>query len=242
MTEFKFNIQVSKYNYKNKLEATAALSNKTAKLNNVGRMCFKREQLTINEFIEKATNGYAFSYLFDYNPNKKYLIQTNKKYGYKTFAYPEYKRGINKGYMKINFKRDEFFAGTQTIFVDIDETNYNSITEYVNTLPIKPTCCYTTFSNKLNKAGSTSIRFRMVYIFDRVLNKVEFKSIAQNLKDTIEISTKEPIYDVCWLAQSQYFNGGNDTADTYNSNVIYNADEWLENIEIWNDEENDHKN
>lgn len=238
MEEFKFNIQISKYNYTNKQEATAALANKTAKLNNVGRMCFKREQLTIEEFLNKATNGYAFSYLFNYNPDKKYLIQTNKKYGYKSLAYPEYKRGVNKGYMKINFKRDEFFAGTQTIFIDIDETNYNSITEYVNTLPIKPTACYTTFSNKVNKAGSTSIRFRMVYVFNRVLNKIEFKSIAQNLKDTIEIATNEPIYDVCWMAQSQYYNGGNDTADTYNSNVIYNADEWLNSIELWNEEEN----
>lgn len=238
MEEFKFNIQISKYNYTNKQEATAALSAKTAKLNNVGRMCFKREQLTIEEFLNKATNGYAFSYLFTYDPNKKYLIQTNKKYGYKTLAYPEYKRGINKGYMKINFKRDEFFEGTQTIFIDIDETNYNSIEEYVNTLPIKPTACYTTFSNKVNKAGSTSIRFRMVYIFDRVLNKVEFKSIANDLKNTIEIATKEPIYDVCWLAQSQYFNGGNDTADTYNSNLIYNANEWLNSIELWDEQEN----
>ena len=238
MEQFKFQIQVSKYNYKNKVEATAALSAKTAKLNNVGRMCFKKEELTIEEFLEKATNGYAFSYLFNYNPDKKYLIQTNKKYGYKTLAYPEYKRGCNKGYMKINFKRDEFFEGTQTIFVDIDETNYNSIEEYVKTLPIKPTCCYTTFSNKVNKAGSTSIRFRMVYVFDRVLNKVEFKSIAQNLKNTIEIATKEPIYDVCWLAQSQYFNGGNDTKETYNSNTIYNADKWLNSIELWNEQEN----
>ena len=238
MEQFKFQIQVSKYNYKNKLEATAALSAKTAKLNNVGRMCFKKDELTIEEFLEKATNGYAFSYLFNYDANKKYLIHTNKKYGYKTLAYPEYKRGCNKAYMKINFKRDEFFDGTQTIFVDIDETCYNSIEEYVNTLPIKPTCCYTTFSNKVNKAGSTSIRFRMVYVFDRVLNKVEFKSIVQNLKNTIEIATKEPIYDVCWLAQSQYFNGGNDTADTYNSNTIYNADKWLNSIELWNYEEN----
>ena len=242
MEEFKFNIQISKYNYTNKQEATAALSAKTAKLNNVGRMCFKREELTIEEFLEKATNGYAFSYLFNYNPDKKYLIQTNKKYGYKTLAYPEYKRGINKGYMKINFKRDEFFAGTQTIFVDIDETCYNSIEEYVNTLPIKPTACYTTFSNKINKAGSTSIRFRMVYIFDRVLNKIEFKSIAKNLKDTIEIATNEPIYDVCWMAQSQYYNGGNDTKETYNSNTIYNADEWLNSIEIWDEQENAPKN
>ena len=238
MEEFKFNIQVSKYNYKTKQEATAALANKTAKLNNVGRMCFKQEELTIEEFLQKATNGFAFSYLFNYNPDKKYLIQTNKKYGYKTLAYPEYKRGCNKGYMKINFKRDEFFEGTQTIFVDIDETNYNSINEYVNTLPIKPTACYTTFSNKVNKAGSTSIRFRMVYIFDRILNKVEFKSIAKNLKDTIEIATKEPIYDVCWLAQSQYFNGGNNAADTYNSNLIYNANEWLNSIELWDEQEN----
>lgn len=242
MSNFKFQIQVSHYNYKNKQEATASLSAKTAKLNNVGRMCFKKEELTINEFLEKATSGYAFSYLFNYNPDKKYLIQTNKKYGYKSFAYPEYKRGCNKGFMKINFKRDEFFEGTQTIFVDIDETNYNSIEEYVNTLPIKPTACYTTFSNKVNKAGSTSIRFRMVFVFDRVLNKVEFKSIANDLKNTIEIATKEPIYDICWLAQSQYFNGGNNAADTYNSNVVYNADKWLSNVEIWSDEENAPKN
>ena len=237
MNNFTFQIQVSHYNYQNKQEATASLSAKTAKLNNVGRMCFKKEELTIEEFLNKATNGYAFSYLFNYNPDKKYLIQTNKKYGYKSFAYPEYKRGCNRGYMKINFKRDEFFDGTQTIFVDIDETNYNSINEYVNTLPIKPTCCYTTFSNKINKAGSTSIRFRMVYVFDRVLNKVEFKSIANDLKNTIEIATKEPIYDICWLAQSQYFNGGNNVEDTYNSNVIYNADKWLENVELWSEEE-----
>ena len=237
MYNFKFQIQVSHYNYKNKQEATASLSAKTAKLNNVGRMCFRKEELTINEFLEKATSGYAFSYLFNYNPDKKYLIQTNKKYGYKTLAYPEYKRGCNRGYMKINFKRDEFFEGTQTIFVDIDETCYNSIEEYVNTLPIKPTACYTTFSNKINKAGSTSIRFRMVYVFDRVLNKVEFKSIANDLKNTIETATKEPIYDICWLAQSQYFNGGNNVEDTYNSNVVYNADKWLNSIELWSEEE-----
>ena len=239
---FKFKIQVSKYNYSNKQEATAALSNKTAKLQNVGRMCFKAEELTIDEFIDKATRGYAFSYIFQYDPNKKYLIQTSKKYGWKTLAYAEYKRGENKGYMKINFKRDEFFKGTQAIFVDIDETNYNSIEEYVATLPIKPTACYSTFSNRANKAGSTSIRFRMVYVFDRVLNKVEFKSIANNLKNLIEISTNEPIYDICWLAQSQYYNGGNNSTDTYVSNTIYNADNWLNGIELWNDEENAPKN
>ena len=61
MTEFKFNIQVSKYNYKNKVEATAALSAKTAKLNNVGRMCFKREELTIEEFLQIKENNEIIS-------------------------------------------------------------------------------------------------------------------------------------------------------------------------------------
>ena len=232
--DYKLAINISKYNYSSKEESNYSLSNKTSKFYNVGRMCFSTNEISIDEFIDLATDGYAFCNLFNLE-DRKYLIKTSSRFGYKSLVYPFYKRGVNKGYMKLNFKRQEFYKGQQCIFVDIDETEYNSIDEYVSTLPNKPTFCYNTFSNKVNKAGSTSIRFRMVYCFDRILNKIEFKSIANSLKNEIELATGEPMYDICWTNECQYFNGGNDKNGVYVSYLVYEADKWLEGIEIWED-------
>ena len=80
-------------------------------------------------------------------------------------VYPVYRKGKNKGGMKLTFKSDIFFKGAQAIFVDIDNTRYRTIPEYINSLTYKPTCVYMSFSDNTEKHGVVSIRFRLVYVF-----------------------------------------------------------------------------
>ena len=86
----------------------------------------------------------------------------------------------------------------------------------------KPTCVYTSFSDKLDKGGIISRRFRLVYIFDSILTTNEFKNITFALYDTIVKDTQEVMYDSCGCSYSQYMNGSNST-ESYITNLIYSV-------------------
>jgi hypothetical protein len=123
--------------------------------------------------------------------------------------------------MKLCMKSDKFFMGAQTVFVDVDYTRFTDVREYLGTLSYPPTCVYMSFSDRKEKKGISSRRFRMVYVFDRVLNEKEFLHVSQTINDQIVFDTGEPMEDDCGTRKSQYMNGVYGNNETYVSDFIY---------------------
>ena len=214
---FVFSVNVSRDNYANKSEASACLSLAGAKAVGKVKMAFRETSLTVDQFLQQALTGHSFCNLFDYDPNQKYWIETSGGKRYQ--SYPVYRQGRNKGCMKLNFKSDRFFRGSQTVFVDIDYTRFKTIPEYLDCLTLKPTCAYMSYSDGLEKDGITSRRFRLVYVLDRELNKMNMNIVNRYLTDCIIRDTGEPMADECGTRASQYFNGVSGNGEYY---VTYN--------------------
>ncbi len=224
INNFIFRLNVSIDTYTNKKEATACLSQKGARSIEKEKMAFVENSLTVQEFLFLATSGHTFCNLFDIDPNKKYWVKNSD--GKKYQVYPVYRKGKNKGGMKLTFKCDEFFNGAQAIFVDVDNTRFSTIPEYINRLSFKPTCVYMSFSDKIEKHGIISRRFRLVYVFDRILNRHEFESVSQSITKRIIIDTAESMADDCGTRLSQYMNGVWGNNETYQTNCIYSPSDF----------------
>ena len=221
--DFKFRTSISREGYQDKDTAKMCLSSLTAKKVGKEKMAFKEQVVTVDEFLTYAISGYAFCNLFKFDENKKYWIQSTK--AHKSLTYPVYTRGANKGYFKLSFKSDDFFYGSQTVFVDIDFTHFDSLYSYISHLNYKPTCAYYSYSDGADKKGVVSRRFRLVYVFDTILSANEFRDITFTLYDSIVRDTEEPMYDSCGCSYSQYMNGGN-KQDVYNSSIIYSKNDF----------------
>ena len=216
---FKFRVNVSNDYYVKKTDASACLSKDGAKSIGKVKMAFREQDVTVDEFLQYALNGYAFCNLFHFDTNQKYWFETGNGQRYQTT--PLYKNGKNKGCMRIEFKSDRFFIGAQTVFVDIDLTRFELIPEYLACLTYKPTCVYMSYSDKLEKDKVTSRRFRMVYVFDRIMGKDDLNVISQTITDSIIRDTGEPMKDDCGTRVSQYFNGVYGNEECYVSDCIY---------------------
>lgn len=226
--DYKFRTSVSREGYPDKETARACLSAKGAKAVGRKKMAFKEEEVTVNEFVNYATNGYAFCNLFQFNETDQYKLY--KKYPWAK-AFPVYRRGPNKGFFKLEIKSDEFFRGAQTVFVDIDDTSFTSLPDYINNLTYTPTIVYPSFSDCLNKKGKTSRRFRLVYVFDKVLDRGEFEAVTQALYEKIEKDTEEPIADNCGARPSQYMNGTY-SKETYTTDWVYDVTDFRKKVEL----------
>ena len=220
----KFRINVSLDTYTTKKEATACLSKVGAKTAGKEKMAFAERSVTVDDFLKLAISGHAFCNLFDIDPNKQYWVKNAE--GKKYQVYPVYRKGKNKGGMKLTFKSDIYFKGAQVIFVVIDNTRYRTIPEYINSLTYKQSCVYMSFSDNTEKHGVVSRRFRLVYVFDRILNKEEFISVSQSITDHIIVDTAEPMEDDCGTRLSQYMNGVWGNNETYQTYCIYSPSDF----------------
>ena len=218
-SDFVFRVNVSNDSYMTKSEASACLSRAGAEAVGKVKMAFRETSLTVDQFLQQALTGHSFCNLFDYDPNQKYWLETNGGKRYQ--SYPVYRQGRNKGCMKLNFKSDRFFRGSQTVFVDIDYTRFKTIPEYLECLTLKPTCAYMSYSDKLEKDGITSRRFRLVYVMDRELNKMNMNIVNRYITDCIIRDTGEPMADECGTRASQYFNGVSGNGEYYVTYNIY---------------------
>ena len=223
---FQFQTNISLDTYQSKTDAIACLSSKGAAAIGKNKMAFKVKSVTVEQFLSLAINGHTFCNLFQYDPTKRYWIQSKEGKWYQ--EYPEYQKGANKGGMKLCMKRDEYFAGSQTVFVDVDYTRYDNVTDYLSTLKYQPTCVYMSFSDRKEKQGRISRRFRMVYVFDQVLNKKEFCHISQTINDQIVFDTSEAMDDDCGTRMSQYMNGVYGNNEIYQTNIIYSVTDFPE--------------
>lgn len=218
-SNFVFRVNVSNDSYITKSEASACLSRAGAEAVGKVKMAFRETSLTVDQFLQQALTGHSFCNLFDYDPNQKYWIETSGGKRYQ--SYPVYRQGRNKGCMKLNFMSDRFFRGSQTVFVDIDYTRFKTIPEYLDCLTLKPTCAYMSYSDKLEKDGITSRRFRLVYVLDRELNKMNMNIVNRYITDCIVRDTGEPMADDCGTRMSQYFNGVSGNNEFYVTYNIY---------------------
>ena len=212
--DFKLTTNLSKVGYSSKDDCTAAIMNNRKYLKEKGMetMRFKEQVLTIDEFVEKIINGYSFCALYSYEVGKKVYINSNVR--------PYYTEPVEKdGYMKRCIKRTDYWKSTQIISVDIDETNHKDIEKYLTLLTYQPTFTYTTFSDRLKNNGMR--RFRLVYVFDRQLNKEEFKALSTALHKKVSHDTVEAIKDSCGKRLDQYFCGTGRGAEIYKSYNIY---------------------
>lgn len=225
--DFKFRVSHSNEGYTDKEQCKMCLSAAGAKSIGREKMAFKEESLSLTEFLEYATSGYSFCGLFGFE-DREYWVESNGK---KHKEYPYYKRGKNKGCFKISFKSDQYFVGSQVIFVDIDYTEYETIEEYVDVLRYKPSCVYLSFSDGKEKDGVISRRFRLVYVFDEVLSYYEFKSVSDELYKDIIIDTGEEMSDNCGKSVSQYMNGGSSSYN-YRSDLIYSKSDFSSTVQV----------
>lgn len=130
-------------------------------------------------------------------------------------------------------KKKRYFRYTNIIGVDIDKTNYMSVKEYIDTLRLKPTFWYTSYSHlKYNEEKNYGgPRFRLIYVFNsRIDNPYYFRYCATKLNKMIEEDTGEKITDKCNLNCTQYFNGTCIDNSELNieygiTNSIYNLDD-----------------
>ena len=223
--DFRFAINVSVDSYNNKQEASACLTLAGAKAVNREAMAFRENNVNAEEFLWLALSGHTFCHLFKYDPDKKYWFQ-DKKTGQYFQTYPEHHRGNNCGAMKICMKSDQFFYGSQVVFVDIDLTRFKDVPAYLSVLSKKPTCVYMSYTDNKDKKGVVSRRFRLVYVFDKILNRIEFQSVALSISRQIEIDTREKMDDDCGTLMSQYMNGVSDNNEKYCYYFIYSTDDF----------------
>lgn len=221
---FRFWTFISREGYEKKTDASACLSTKGAKAIGKEKMAFYWKEVTIDEFLKLATTGHAFCNLFNFYYDTEYWFETSKGIKYKTK--PLYEKGKNAGHMKLEFKSDRFFHGTQTVFVDIDYTRFASIEDYLNTLTIKPSCVYMSYSDKQEKKGKISRRFRLVYVFDTILDKDTLLRISRSIHESIVNDTGELMEDDCGTRISQYMNGVFGNNECYCSGIIYSASDF----------------
>lgn len=226
--DFKFRVNISNDFYVKKTDATACLSRVGAKAIGKEKMAFREYNVTIDEFLWGAIHGYTFCNLFEYDPNQQYWFETCDGRHYQ--SKPLYEKGPNQGCMKLEFKSDRFFRGAQTVFVDIDLTRYESIPDYLACLTCPPTCVYMSYSDGLEKSGKTSRRFRMVYVFDRILGKDDLNVVSRCITDSIVRDTGEPMEDDCGERPSQYFNGVYGNEECYTSGYIYSRLDFPESL------------
>lgn len=232
---FKFTLNVSNEGYEKKTDATACLSSKGAEAINRKKMCFFENSLTVDEFLDKAQSGHSFCALFRFEEDTKYWY-SNKK-GQKFYGFPHYRRNSKTstlGGLKIDFKRDEYFSGSQVVFIDIDFTKYTDINDYINALTFKPTMVYMSYSDGKDKGGKTSRRFHLCYVFDSILNDIEFKNASITLSNALVTDTNEELDDKCGEKMSQYMNGCYGNSENYKTYSIYSykdIEEYNNNIE-----------
>lgn len=211
--EIQLNISTEAYSTKE------ACNNAVKAHNPSEKMKFREQKVTLDQFVEYALKGYTFSGLYRFD-KKIYYKEYN---GIKYPDTPYYKDGS----LKMTFRTNEFFYGTQVIFIDIDDTKYESVTEYIDTLTYTPTVCYMSYSDKKEKEGKVSRRFHLCYVFKEILDQMEFREISGKLSDQLEKDTGEVLQDKCGTRMNQYFNGCATSQECYrNFSYVYSASQF----------------
>lgn len=211
--DFKFVASISKMGYATKQDVINTLGRENRKKYSTESLRFKEQTVTVDEIVDLIGNGHAFCALFDTNNGE--MIWKKGDDGKRKCICPV----LKDGYMSMTVKKDEYYKGSQIVSIDIDDTNYTSMTEYIEQLTYIPTFAYTSYSDSPDKR-----KFRLCYVMSCRLNSIEeYKEVAGTIHYQAEQDTQEPILDKCGEKASQYFNGTNLNAgaELYKSYVVY---------------------
>ena len=223
-----FSVNLSKEGYSSKEEAKSSLTREGAKSVGKKKMSFTETTfMSLNKLEESLIQGHSYCSIFD-TPSHTFK---EEKRGLKSVYYVDSPIFYKDGSLKLSAKRDDTFLGSHIITIDVDETNCTSVEEFIEKLSIQPSLVYESYSSNKPKARKESMgvfnpfetiscpRFHILYVFDKLLNKEEFKSTSTILANLIEKETDEVI-DNCSLNISQYFNG-TFGGKSWNFNKIY---------------------
>lgn len=223
-----FSVNLSKEGYTSKEEAKSSLTREGAKSVGKKKMSFTENTFMSLDKLEKSLiQGHSYCSIFN-TPSHTFK---EEKRGLKSVYYVDSPIFYKDGSLKLSAKRDDTFLGSHIITIDVDETNCTSVEEFIEKLSIQPSLVYESYSSNKPKARKESMgvfnpfetiscpRFHILYVFDKLLNKEEFKSTSTILANLIEKETGE-IIDNCSLNISQYFNG-TFGGKSWNFNKIY---------------------
>lgn len=139
----------------------------------ISKMTFNKVELKVNELCSYIKEGYAFTNIFN-----------------------------NKGELTIKEKKIQNFKEAWVISYDVDHNDV-PMNDFVETLTIKPTICYTTPSN-----GVEGYCFRLLYVLNEpITTNDEYKLIYEGFAKYLDIFD---IIDAKAKDSSRYFNGSND--------------------------------
>ncbi len=224
-----FSVNISKEGYSSKEQAKLSLTRDGAKSVGKKKMSFDNTTFMNLSKLEKSLiQGHSYCSIFD-TPSHTFK---EEKRGLKSVYYVDSPIFYKDGSLKLSAKRDDTFLGSHIITIDVDETNCKTVEEFIEKLSIQPSLVYESYSSNKPKARKESFggvfnpfetiacpRFHILYVFDKMLNKEEFKSTSTILANLIEKETGEVI-DNCSLNISQYFNG-TFGGKSWNFNKIY---------------------
>lgn len=211
--DFKFVASISKCGYATKQDVINTLGRENRKKYGTESLRFREQTVTVDEIVDLIGDGYAFCATFETNNGE--LIWKKQEDGKKKCICPV----LKDGYMSMTVKRDEFLKGSQIVSIDIDDTQYTNVEDYIEQLTFIPTFAYTSYSDSPDKR-----KFRLCYVMSQPLNSIEeYKEVANTIHYTAEQDTQEPISDKCGEKASQYFNGTNLNAgaELYKYYVVY---------------------
>lgn len=211
--DFKFVASISKMGYATKQDVINTLGRENRKKYGTESLRFREQTVTVDEIVNLIGDGYAFCATFDLNNGE--LMWKKQDDGSKKCICPV----LKDGFMSMTVKRDEFFKGSQIVSIDIDDTQYTNVEDYIEQLTFIPTFAYTSYSD-----SPTKRKFRLCYVMSQPLNSIEeYKEVANTIHYTAEQDTQEPISDKCGEKASQYFNGTNlkAGAELYKYYVVY---------------------
>ena len=188
--DFKFFLSVSKKNYSEKPPQGI--------MHTVG---FKPRQLTVEETLQHAVNGYAFCYIFE-SPCKD-------------------------GYLPIKKKEVEGFKSTSVIFYDFDMMSV-SMEDFISTITYKPTFAYPTYSNGEN--GEYRYRLVYAFD-DVISTRRDFYDRYLKLgvaNDFVRENKEKNIGGWDIRVVNQLYFGTKSNSSTYKTDFIYSASDFSE--------------
>ena len=219
----KFLITLSSKSFKDKEEAKAAVSIierrklRKEKLLDIKPIKWEEKEVDSFQLLSLVQSGYCYCPGLFFQGIKNNLNNNNE-----IWKRNHYESPFDGNYLNNGFLKSEYWSGSYCIFIDVDCTNYHSMTEYINKLKLSPTIGYYTLSDSPNCR-----RFKLVYVFDFMINSMtEWYAISKYFHDRIQEDTLELLKDSCGTVPTQIsFPGSN--YDGYISGKIYErSDLW----------------
>lgn len=157
------------------------------------KISFNPQEATPWDLYQLCLNGHTFCHVFGGFPTA----------GINSIGqHVTYQR--KDGSFSMSAKCNEFFLEAWCIVADMDYSTAPGIAQFLDSLPIKPTFWYTTFSHTPQHP-----RFRLVYCLDTPLtNATDYRQCAKALSQLI-ISCTGDVPDPCAENVAQYFNPTN---------------------------------